>query len=417
MIEVSIAPVVQGRSGQLQAGEENRMDIWKEQSETAKKERWKALWAMEDLPRPLWFIPATPVLAVATNWMFSHRSLTALFSDRDVQYEESMKFNRSFALIQKIWSRDDFVLHLQPQMGVGVFASAFGCRIKFPPDQFPWSYPAIGPNDPPEKVMEMEPPDVRAGLLGDLLDFTETFDRRSKGRYPIAMTDLQGPLDTAYLVWDSCAFMMAMYDHPEAVHRLMRMVTDLIIKFAREMKARVREFVPAHFPPVYLPDGKGICVSEDALAVISAPLWEKFSLPYLNELSEEFGGIVIHSCGNFKHQLDVIAKVRGLRGINFGVSETDFEAVWSKFGGKIAVIPHCSAERIVANFKNAKEWVAHVMAKKTTNRGLALMVYPIVGDVHKQSLNLALNRKSEMSRLELALLGRDLRRLIDPKNK
>ena len=389
------------------------MDIWKEQSEAAKKERWRALWAMEDLPRPLWFIPATPVLAVATNWTLKKRSLTALFTDRDVQLEESLKFNRFFSRVQPIWSRDDFVLHLQPQMGVGVFASAFGFKVKFPPDQFPWSYPLIGPHDPPEKVMALERPDVRAGLLGDLLDFTAYFEKKTGGRYPMAMTDLQGPLDTAYLVWDSCSFMMAMYDYPEAVHHLMRLVTDLIIRFVHEMRAKVREFVPAHFPPVYLPDGQGIAVSEDALAVLSRPLWEEFSLPYLNELSEEFGGVVIHSCGNFRHQLEAIAKVRGLKGLNFGVSETRFEDVWERFGGKIAVIPHCSAERMVADFKNAKEWVAQVMAKKTTNRGLALMVYPIVGDIHRQSLDLALDRKRQkISKLDLALLGRDLRRLI-----
>jgi len=41
------------------------------------------------------------------------------------------------------------------------------------------------------------------------------------------------------------------------------------------------------------------------------------------------------------------------------------------------------------------------------------MVYPIVGDVHKQSLALALDRKVEdLSMTEYALLGRDLRRMV-----
>ncbi len=388
------------------------MDIWKDYSEEAKKERWKALWAMEDMPRPLWFVPASPVLAVAGKFMGQKRSVTGLFMDRDYQLDESMKFNRFFSLAQKVWSRDDFVRHLQPQMGVGVFASALGCKVGFPHDQMPWTHFAIKAGEPSEKVYDIPTPGVRDGLLGDILDFAEYFDRKAGHKLPIAVTDLQGPIDTAYLVWDSCDFMVAMYDHPKEVHHLMRLCTDLMIKFIKEMRMKVREFVPAHFPPVYLPDGMGICVSEDALAVLSPHLYEEFSLPYINELSEEFGGILIHSCGNFQHQLGVLQKVRGLRGINFGVSETRFEAVWEVFGEKIPVIPHCTSESIVADFKNAYEWVEHVLRKKTSNRGLALMVFPVVGDIHKMSHNVALGRKSGIDILDTLKFGRNMRKLI-----
>ncbi len=389
------------------------MDIWKDHSQEAKKERWKALWAMEDLPRPLWFIPATPVLAVAASWLVKKRSVTGLFMDRDVQLEQSLKFNRFFGLAQRWWSQDDFVLHLQPQMGVGVFASAFGCEVQFPLDQMPWSRAFIKHGDPPEKVYELEEPEADAGLLGLVLEFTEHFEKKAGGKYPMAMTDLQGPMDTAYLVWDSIDFMVAMYDNPREVHHLMRMVTDLIVKFVKKQRELSREFVPAHFPPVYLPDGGGVVVSEDALAVLSPHLYEEFSLPYINELSEEFGGIVIHSCGNFEHQLPVLQKVHNLKGINFGVTETRFEAVWDAFGGKTCVIPHCSAETIVADFRNAAEWISHVMRRKTTNRGLALMVVPAVGDAHQITLDVALGRKTNINMKELALMGRNVRRLVE----
>jgi hypothetical protein len=388
------------------------MDIWKDKSQEALKERWKALWAMEDLPRPLWFIPASPVLAKAVDWGAKKKSLTALFVDRDVQLEESLKFNKFFEKAQRWWSHDDFVLHLQPQMGVGVFASAFGCEVKFPWDQMPWVKPLIKAGDDPEKVYELALPDVRDGVLGDILDFAEYFQKKAGDKYPIAMTDLQGPMDTAYLVWDSCDFMVAMYEYPEEVHHLMRLVTDLIIKFTKEFRERVREFVPAHFPPVYIKDGQGICLSEDALAVLSKDTYEEFSLPYINELSEEFGGVIIHSCGNFEHQLEVLQKVHNLRAINFGVSEMRFEAVWEAFGGKTCVIPHCSAEIIVADFKNAVEWVEHVLRHKTHNKGLALMVMPVVGDVHKISLDVALGRKAKIDWKKVLFFGRDIRRLV-----
>ncbi len=390
------------------------MDIWRDHSQRAKKERWRALWAMEDLPRPLWFMPATPVLSVTVfnNWLRKNRPLTSLFNDREEQFRESVRWNNIFRRLQRWWSKDDFVMHLQPQMGVGVFASAFGCRIEFPPDQMPWSYPVIKAGEPAGKVYELEPPDVRAGLLGDILDWAEYFDKKAEHAYPVAMTDLQGPMDTAYLVWDSCDFMVAMYEHPKEVHRLMRLCTDLIIKFTKDMRSRVKEFVPAHFPPVYIEDGMGIALSEDALAVLSPHLYEEFSLPYINELSEEFGGVIIHSCGNFSHQLDVLQKVHKLRGINFGVSETSFEAVWQALGGKTVIIPHCSTEIIVARFRNAVEWVEHVMKTKTHNRGLALMVMPLIGDTHRIIMDWLSGRKPEIPKKEILFFGRDIRRLI-----
>ena len=389
------------------------MNIWKQHTQEANKQKWQALWAMEDLPRPLWFIPASPVIASAASWLTRKKSVTGLFVDRDIQFDTSIKFNKFFKLAQRYWSKDDFVMHLQPQMGVGVFASAFGCKMKFPWDQMPWSYPVIKAGDEAKKVYELDPPGVRDGMLGDILDFAEYFDTRAQHKYPIAMTDLQGPMDTAYLIWDSCDFMMAMFDHPKEVHHLMQQVTDLIIKFVKTFRSKVNEMIPAHFPPVYLPDGMGITVSEDVLAVLSKPLYEKFSLPYLNQLSEEFGGIVIHSCGNFEHQLDLLKKVHNLRGLNFGVSETRFEAVWEKLGGQTAIIPHCSAETIVHRFRNAFEWVEHVLKIKTHNKGLALMVLPVVGDIHESTFNYLIGKETKTSRRELLGFGRNIRKLIN----
>ena len=390
------------------------VDIWKDHSQEAKKERWKALWAMEELPRPIWFIPACPMLAIPQERIGMGIPVTDLFTRKEVQLAESLKFNRFFRLAQRIWSRDDFVLRLQPQMGVGVIASAFGCRIDFPPHQMPWSHAVIKSGDNAIRVYEIQPPDIRAGLLGDVLDFAEFYYKKTNGKFPIAMTDLQGPINSASLIWDTTDFMAALYEYPDEVHHLMRLVTDVTIKFVKEFRSKVGEFIPAHFPPVYLPDGMGIAVSEDNLAVMSSQTYERFSLPYLNELSEEFGGILIHSCGNFEHQLDVLSKVYKLRGINFGVTETRFEAVWEKFAGKTVLIPHFSSEIIVANFKNALEWVEHVLRVKTHNRGLALMISPDVGDVHKIKNDMALGKKTSMyaNKKDLTMLWYHIRKLI-----
>ena len=330
---------------------------------------WEAFWSLEDIGRPLWLVPSSPAI---TPTLSRAISLPQLFQDKEVQLEAELGILR--------WREaahidDDFVPHVQPYGGVTVFASAFGCDVDFFEHTMPWAHPAIRQDDPAGKVYDLAPPAVTDGQLGDMLAFTDYFVAETGGRYPVAITDMQGPLDTAYMIWEPSAFMLAMYDHPEEVHHLMRLVTDLIIRYVKEQRARSPEFLACHYPPLWLPDGRGISVSDDGLAVISAKLYREFCLPYMNEISEEFGGVMIHSCGDFTHQLDNLGQVRDLRGINFGVTETSFEAVWERFGGRTAIIPHLGLNN-ETHFEGNQEYLEHVLKAKTHSRGLCVIVAP-----------------------------------------
>ncbi|MGB6836220.1 MAG: uroporphyrinogen decarboxylase family protein [Dehalococcoidia bacterium] len=331
--------------------------------------RWEAFWSLEDVGRPLWMIPTTPVLAVGATGRVPWRSL---LQDREVQ------LNAQLALLkwrESVELGDDFVPHMQAQQGVTVFASAFGCEVEFFDHTLPWAHPVIRPEDPPEKVYELPVPAITDGQLGTILEWGDYFVEQAAGRYALALTDLQGPLDSSYLVWEPSAFMVAMYTNPREVHHLMRLTTDLIISFVREQRSRVPEFMPCHYPPVWLPDGRGIAVSDDCLAVLSPALYEEFALPYLNELSDEFGGVFVHSCGNFLHQFDNLEKVHNLRGLNFGASETPFEAVWERFGGRTAIVTHLGLNKDI-HFESEADYVRHVLQVKTHDRGLCVLVLP-----------------------------------------
>jgi hypothetical protein len=343
--------------------------ITQEPKHAATIKRWEAFWSLEDVGRPLWMIPTSPVLTVTLTGQVP---LPKLFQDRDTQLQAQLGV---LAWRDTLNIDDDFVPHIQANGGVTVFASAFGCEVQYFEHTLPWAHPVIKADDPPEKVYELEPPDVTDGQLGQMLEFTDYFVAQTQGRYPVALTDLQGPLDTAYLVWEPSAFMVAMYTNPKEVHHIMRLVTDLIVKFVHEQRARSPEYLPCHYPPLWLPDGRGIAISDDGLAVISAKLYEEFCLPYVNELSDEFGGMMIHSCGNFVHQFGNLEKVHNLRGINFGATETPFEAVWERFAGKAAVIPHLGLNTDL-HFGTNREYMQHVLSKKTHNRGLCILVAP-----------------------------------------
>jgi hypothetical protein len=368
--------------------------------------RWEAFWSLEDVGRPLWMIPTPPVLTAAEVGLVPIRPL---LQDRETQLNAQLGL---FQWRQSVGVGDDFVPHLQAQQGVTVFASAFGCEVEFFDHTLPWAHPVIRPDDPAEKVYDLPAPAVTDGQLGTILGWGDYFVEKTAGRYALALTDLQGSLDSSYLVWEPTAFMLAMYTNPKEVHHLMRLMTDLIIRFVREQRSRVREFMPCHFPPVWLPDGRGISVSDDCLAVLSPALYEEFALPYLNELSDEFGGAFIHSCGNFVHQFDNLEKVHNLRGLNFGASETPFEAVWERFGGRTAIVTHLGLNKEI-HFDSEADYVRHVLRVKNHDRGLCVLVIP-PGGRRRGTHDVASTEGPAVVETSLGDFLREMRGLLDP---
>jgi hypothetical protein len=67
--------------------------------------------------------------------------------------------------------------------------------------------------------------------------------------------------------------------------------------------------------------------------------------------------------------------VHNLRGINFGATETPFEAVWRRFAGKTAIIPHLGLNNEI-HFKDNREYMEHVLRTTTHTRGLCIIVTP-----------------------------------------
>ncbi|HIQ04832.1 MAG TPA: hypothetical protein EYH31_03950, partial [Anaerolineae bacterium] len=175
------------------------------------------------------------------------------------------------------------------------------------------------------------------------------------------------------LIWHSEDFLVAMYTNPQEVHHLMEMVTELIIEFIKAQRTLVTDFIPCHYPPIYMPDGLGVAISDDALAVLSPGLYEEFGLPYVNRIAEAFNGVFIHSCGNFVHNLHNLTRVTKLRGLDFAAGETPFEAVAERFGGKALLSVRLGLNKEI-HFQNIPAFVEHVLKSKTTNQGLFLVI-------------------------------------------
>lgn len=274
---------------------------------------------------------------------------------------------------QQIQLGGDFVPALCPSLGVVSIASAFGCEVQWWDNDFPAARPLL---DDPDKIPELTLPNINDGVLGRILDYTKFFIEKTNGKVPIRLTDIQGPLDTANLIVGHNTLMTAMITHPDEVHHLMKLVTEMTIKFAKAQRQICYdnnvEFVPAMFQP-WIPDGYGISISNDDSIMISNEMHEEFHIPYVNQMSEEFGGIVIHSCGNWGHQFESLSNVHNLRGLEFGASEAPYKEVFDYFGDKIALACRVGFNR-ENSFHSMKEYVERIMQAKKTFKGLFINV-------------------------------------------
>jgi len=268
----------------------------------------------------------------------------------------------------------DFVPTLCPALGVVGIPSAFGCEVIWWEKDFPSVRPRLG-NDP-RQVYELKKPVVTDGELGRVLEYITFFAEKSNREYPIRMGDIQGPIDSAALICGHTNFLTALISNPDEMHHLLRLITELTIDFVKRQRALVHgagvEFVPSLFQP-WIPDGFGVSVSNDECVMISADLHDEFSVPYLNMLSEEFGGIYMHSCGDWTHQFTSLAKIRNLRGLEFGASEAPYEFVLEGFGGKVVLACRVGLHKEV-KFNGMADFITRIRHASKTNRGLFIHV-------------------------------------------
>jgi hypothetical protein len=346
-----------------------------ERSEVA-REFLRRLWHLENDERPGFLIGdlggevtgGKPVLSA----LFSSEG-TDTVRDRLLDPEKFLRAQLEEIEGQMAF-RGDLVPALSPALGVVGIPSAFGCEVVWHERDFPSVKPLN--MESLKAVHDLPVPGVTDGLLGRVLEYIDYFTRRTGGTFPVRMGDIQGPLDSAALILGHSRFLLALKSHPGEAHAILEKVTDLTIAFAGEMRRRATdrhaEFVPSLFQP-WIPDGLGISVSNDECVMISPTLHDQFSLPYLNQISEAFGGIYLHSCGRWTHQLAALRRIRSLRGLEFGASEAPFEPVLEYFGGKTVLACRVGHHRDL-KFRGMADFVRRVRRAASTNRGLFIHV-------------------------------------------
>ncbi|MCK5008773.1 MAG: hypothetical protein KAR73_15370, partial [Spirochaetales bacterium] len=133
------------------------------------------------------------------------------------------------------------------------------------------------------------------------------------------------PEDDSSLIVRTEELLTGCYTHPEAVHHLLELITDLIIDFSKIQLEQIGEnkAIPGHLFPAG--GSRGISVSDDNCSMVSPDIYRRFFVPYFSRISRAFGGIYLHSCGDFSQNLDSMLEIEGLLGVNMHIGPGDMD--------------------------------------------------------------------------------------------
>jgi len=211
----------------------------------------------------------------------------------------------SFAEWLQVEYTDDLP-YLEPWVGVGVYANAFGCEYFWKENESPATHYRYHKID---EVKELEYPDwQKSSIMQMVLDSIEDLKTKTLGKLPISMTDTQSPFDTATLILDATEFFTSCYSDEDIVLEFMQKITDLIVEFSKIQVEAIGENLlaaPGHImnSATFL---KGISISDDNLAVSSPHINEKIAMPFNQQIANAFGGLAIHSCGPWTHTMSLL---------------------------------------------------------------------------------------------------------------
>lgn len=235
---------------------------------------------------------------------------------------EKMMVNELVEYCNAVDIKDDRIPMIRPNYGVGILPSLFGMKPRVIGNNLPW-VDHVNSTDEIKEIINKGVPDIKSGLGGLIFD-TIDYYREKLSKFPkcsrliqIYQPDLQGPFNVAHLIWGNDVY-YALYDEPELVHELLKLVVETYIVYLREIKKVINdEYKSFHYHWGFLLPGL-IVIRNDTAVNLSREMYEEFVKPYDEMLLKEFGTGSIHYCGKAKHWIFSMMECENLRALNFG---------------------------------------------------------------------------------------------------
>jgi methanogenic corrinoid protein MtbC1/uroporphyrinogen-III decarboxylase len=212
--------------------------------------------------------------------------------------------------------------------GMVMLPAVFGCEIVYKDDALPWALPL---NLSDAKVMKLQAPDIMSSW--PMTEVLRQIDYL-KGKYGSVVGDINttGVQNLALKLRGEQLY-IDYFENPGLCHHLLEVCTESIIRLFREVYnitgTGAIDVTPMCDPKLYV-------IPNCTVEQISLETYEKFVLPYDNQVADACHPIGIHHCGSVNQVLDGYAKVRNLDFIEIGFG-SDVKRTRRVLGPKVAV--------------------------------------------------------------------------------
>ena len=275
------------------------------------------------------FVPKRKVLAPA-GVEFPNVNITDALSDLELMLQHQLHgvSHALDSLSENLCVRSNY--------GTGIMTSLFGAEI-FEMDRKHNTLPITRSFDDTDKIQEIldaGKPSLLGGFGQRVFDFgelcAEVFAKYPKIQKYVSVyhPDTQGPLDICELLW-GCEMFYTMYDDPDMVHDMLRLITDTYIDFMEKWYKIFprKEDINVHWAS--LRHRGAILLRNDSAMNLSPAFYSEFSAPYDTELLEHFGGGAMHFCGRGDHYIEILCNIPKLYGVNMSQPElNDMETIY-----------------------------------------------------------------------------------------
>lgn len=222
------------------------------------------------------------------------------------QFHDPQKMLDAYAKRIKMHSeiQDDVLPMTRVEFGTAQIAAAFGCKIQ----EMPGSLPACGSHALAdlEDVWKKEPPTMQDGLVPLLDEYTQYFLSHQPVEIPIQHPDVQSTFNSGHLIRGN-DILYDFYDEPEAVHHLLKMVTDYMIAFTEHVKAPISKDREWFYDSGGLWKGAAR-ISNCTLQIVSPDIYREFIMEEDVRYLKTIGGGRVHYCGNHPGVIDEFFK-------------------------------------------------------------------------------------------------------------
>lgn len=189
-----------------------------------------------------------------------------------------------------------------------------------------------------------EPATFEASDFGRALRlYRKVCERLGRDDIFLRTPDLQGPMNTLGLLCEQTELIMALYEAPELVDRLLTRITDVTIDYLQRYRAAAgpQKVIGNVWPWMALLDGKGIGITQDYMPLLGPELYARFELPQLKRIADAFGGVFIHCCGEYSQHLPALAKADfKIWGLEMHYPCTKLWDVHAALGPELAYMPY-----------------------------------------------------------------------------